>query len=424
MRTLAYKDREEMEKLIHRSGVDFEQVLDAVNPIISDVRSRGDAALIEYTKKFDKYDLTASNMRVSQEEIKKAYGKVDPSFVKALRHAQRNIGKFHEEQLKTIKKSWKTETEEGVEITEKVRPIESCGAYIPGGRANYPSTVLMTCSVARTAGVERIVVVSPPPITDEVVVACDMCAVDEIYRIGGAQAIAALAYGTQTIKKVDKIVGPGNKYVTCAKLLVFGKVDIDMPAGPSEVLVIADEKANPVFIAADILAQAEHDPDAQSILVTDSKDLAEKVARKVEEQAASLKRREIIMKSLEHSYTVLVENMDEAVLFANRYAPEHLEIITGNASKISEKIKNAGTVFIGEYAPVPAGDYASGENHVLPTGGAARFASALGVRDFLRSYSIQKISRKGLENLAETIETLAEAESLDAHSMAVKNRFG
>jgi histidinol dehydrogenase len=423
MKTIEYGNIAELEKIIDRSGTDPMQVLDIVRPIVEDVRSRGDAALIDYTKKFDNYTLTDSNIRVKDSEIKAAQKRVDNSFAKALKHAKKNIAKYHQEQLKNIKKSWKTETDEGVEITERTRPIRSCGAYIPGGRASYPSTVLMTCAVARIAGVERIVVMSPPPITDEVLYACDLCGVDEVYRVGGAQAIAALAYGTGSIEKVDKIVGPGNKYVTCAKLLVYGKVDIDMPAGPSEVLIIADGKADPSFIAADLLAQAEHDPDARSILVTDSKELSGKVSRQIQEQRASLKRTEIIAKSLEHSYAILVKDMDEAALFADRYAPEHLEINAADAQKISEKITNAGTIFIGGYAPVAAGDYASGENHVLPTGGSAKFSSALGVRDFLRSYSVQEISEKGLRNLAGTIETLAEAESLDAHSRAVKRRF-
>ena len=423
MKTTGYENKEALERIIDRSGADPIQVLDIVRPIVEDVRSRGDAALIDYTKKFDKYILTVSNIRVTEQEIKTAREGVDESFIKALKHAKKNIAKYHLEQLKNIKKSWKTETDEGVEITEKTRAIQSCGAYIPGGRASYPSTVLMTCAVARIAGVKRIVVVSPPPITDEVLYACELCGVDEVYRVGGAQAVAALAYGTGSIKKVDKIVGPGNKYVTCAKLLVYGKVDIDMPAGPSEVLIIADGKADPSYIAADLLAQAEHDPDARSLLVTDSKELAEKVSQQVEEQKASLKRTEIISKSLEHSYAILVKDMGEAALFANRYAPEHLEINAADAQTISEKITNAGTIFIGGYAPVAAGDYVSGENHVLPTGGSARFASALGVRDFLRSYSLQKISEKGLRIMGPSIETLAEAESLDAHSNAVKKRF-
>jgi len=309
---------------------------------------------------------------------------VSDPFLSAIRHAHKNIEKFHREQFKQIKKSWKIET---------------------------------------VANVERIVVVSPPPISPAVLVACDLCGVNEIYRVGGAQAIAALAYGTESVRRVDKIIGPGNRYVMAAKLLVFGIVTIDMPAGPSEVLIIADSEANPRFIAADILAQAEHDPDAQCILVTDSKEIADEVDNEIKNQIEDLKRREVITQSLENSYLILTRDMNEAIEFSNLYAPEHLEIMTKNPEEIAEKIKNAGAIFLGNYSPVPAGDYASGGNHVLPTGGTARFSSELGVRDFLRCYSIQKISKAGLSRLRKTIETLAEVETLDAHSNAVKKRF-
>lgn len=422
MRLVNYENKKEIGKVIERS-LDLGSIFDMVRPILRDVKENGDSALIEYTKKFDNFDLTSENMKISENKIKEAYSNVSDPFLSAIKHAHRNIEKFHREQFKQIKKSWKIEIEKGVSITEKIAAIESIGAYVPGGIASYPSTVLMTCVPAKLANVERIVVVSPPPISPAVLVACDLCEVNEIYQMGGAQAIAALAYGTESVRRVDKIIGPGNKYVMAAKLLVFGIVAIDMPAGPSEVLIIADSEANPRFIAADILAQAEHDPDAQCILVTDSKEIADGVDKEIENQIRDLKRREVITQSLESSYLVLTRDMNEAIEFSKLYAPEHLEIMTQNPEKIAEKIKNAGTIFLGNYSPVSAGDYASGGNHVLPTGGAARFSSELGVRDFLKGHSIQKISKEGLSILRETIETLAEAEALDAHSKAVKKRF-
>jgi len=422
MRIVNYENKREIERVIERS-LDLESVFDIVRPILRDVKENGDSALIEYTKRFDNFDLISENIKISENEIMDAYSNVSDPFLSAIRHAHKNIEKFHREQFKQIKKSWKIETEKGISITEKIAAIESIGAYVPGGIASYPSTVLMTCIPAKIANVERIVVVSPPPISPAVLVACDLCGVNEIYRVGGAQAIAALAYGTESVRRVDKIIGPGNRYVMAAKLLVFGIVTIDMPAGPSEVLIIADSEANPRFIAADILAQAEHDPDAQCILVTDSKEIADEVDNEIKNQIEDLKRREVITQSLENSYLVLTRDMNEAIEFSNLYAPEHLEIMTKNPEEIAEKIKNAGAIFLGNYSPVPAGDYASGGNHVLPTGGTARFSSELGVRDFLRCYSIQKISKAGLSRLRKTIETLAEVETLDAHSNAVKKRF-
>ena len=422
MRIVNYENKREIERVIERS-LDLESVFDIVRPILRDVKENGDSALIEYTKRFDNFDLISENIKISENEIMDAYSNVSDPFLSAIRHAHKNIEKFHREQFKQIKKSWKIETGKGISITEKIAAIESIGAYVPGGIASYPSTVLMTCIPAKIANVERIVVVSPPPISPAVLVACDLCGVNEIYRVGGAQAIAALAYGTESVRRVDKIIGPGNRYVMAAKLLVFGIVTIDMPAGPSEVLIIADSEANPRFIAADILAQAEHDPDAQCILVTDSKEIADEVDNEIKNQIEDLKRREVITQSLENSYLVLTRDMNEAIEFSNLYAPEHLEIMTKNPEEIAEKIKNAGAIFLGNYSPVPAGDYASGGNHVLPTGGTARFSSELGVRDFLRCYSIQKISKAGLSRLRKTIETLAEVETLDAHSNAVKKRF-
>ena len=405
------------------SSSDFDTIA-VVSSIIRDVIENKDKALIEYTKKFDKYDLTSKNIRVTKEELKAAYSRVDRSLIAALEHAHKNIKKFHTEQYNTIKRSWATETQAGVLIGERTIPLESIGAYIPGGRATYPSTVLMTCTPAKVAGVKRVVVISPPPISDAILVACHICEVDEIYRVGGAQAIAALAAGTQSVQRVDKIVGPGNKYVNTAKLSVYGMVDIDMPAGPSEIMIIADGLANPKMVASDLLAQAEHDPDARCVLITESKDLELEIRKEIELQKTRLLRISIIQKSLEKNFLVCrTKSVDESVDVANMLAPEHLEIITENAETIAEKIKNAGTVFVGQYSPVSAGDYASGSNHVLPTGMAARFSSSLGVRDYLKSFTTQRITKQGLFALKKTIETLASAESLDAHAQSVRKRF-
>jgi histidinol dehydrogenase len=333
--------------------------------------------------------------------------RIDKNLLKALKHAHSNITKYHKEQFKHIKKSWNIEVEAGVNVGERISAVDSAGCYVPGGRASYPSTVLMTAIPAKVAGVKRIVVTSPPEISDAILAACSICRVDEIYRVGGAQAVGALAYGTESIKKVSKIVGPGNKYVMAAKNLVYGIVDIDMPAGPSEVLIIADNSANVDFIAADLRAQAEHDPDAQCILVSDSKMLLDNVSKKAPE----------------NSIGVLAGNVKDCIEFANLHAPEHLEIIAKNARSVAEKIINAGAIFIGPYSPVAAGDYASGANHVLPTGGAARFSSPLSVRDFLKTTSVQEISKTGLKKLGTTIISIAEAEGLDKHKESIEKRL-
>lgn len=393
--------------LIERKTPNSSKVSSVVGEILDNVSKNGNPALFNYTKKFDNFNLTKKNLRVSKAEIKNAYKKADKNLIKALKHACKNIKKFHSEQFKKINKKWNVKIDDGIVIGEKISAIDSVGCYIPGGRASYPSTVLMTCVPAKVAGVGRVVIASPPPISDAILVAAEICGVDEIYRVGGAQAIASLAYGTETIKKVSKIIGPGNKYVMAAKNSVYGVVDVDMPAGPSEILIIADESANPKFIRADLLAQAEHDPDARCVLVTNSPKLPKKIKIKNKKNIAC----------------VLVKNLNDAVKFANEYAPEHLEILTKNPEKIEGKIKNAGAIFIGSYAPVAAGDYCSGGNHVLPTSGAAKFASQLSVRDFIKSSSVQKIDKKGLEKLRETIEKLADAEGLKEHKKSVSVRF-
>jgi len=404
MKIIEYeKGSEEIKQLMERSSLSLEETMDAVKPILQDVRENGDLALSKYTKKFDNFDLNSKNLRVSSAEIDAAYLRVDRKMIKALKHAKKNIEKFHQEQFRQIRKEWKTEIEKGISISEKIIPVESVGCYVPGGRAPYPSTVLMTAIPARVAGVERIAVCSPPEVSDEILAACKISGVDEIYRVGGAQAIAALAYGTETLNEVNKVIGPGNVYVMAAKLLVYGRVDIDTPAGPSEILIIADESANPEFIKADLLAQAEHDPNAQCVVVTHSKRLAEQI-------------------EVESATIVLTRNLDQCIEFANGYATEHLEIMCKNEN-ISSRIKNAGAIFLGDYSPVAAGDYCSGSNHVLPTGGAAKFSSRLGVEDFLKRVSIQRLSREGLGKLKNSIEKIAEAEGFTAHKNSVSVRF-
>lgn len=423
MKTIKYSDKEAVDEVIHRSEQEYDDVIEAAKKILLDVKQRGDAALFDYTWKFDKQKINADSIRVPEKEIKEAQNRCDKKLVSALKQAYKNIKKFHDTQYQHLTKKWKTKTEKGITITEKTTPLNSIAAYIPGGRAAYPSTVLMTCIPAKVAGVKKVVVLSPPPIPDAVLAACSICKVDEVYRVGGVQAIAAAAYGTKSIKKVDKIVGPGNKYVQAAKTLVYGETGIDMPAGPSEVLIIADKKTNPAFIAADLLAQAEHDPDSKTILVTDSEKKIMEVEEEIKKQIKTVSRREVINKSLSNSTAILVKDMNEAVLFTNEYAPEHTQIMTEDARKIAEKIKNSGTIYVGEYAPTPAGDYASGGNHVLPTNKTARFSSELSVRDFIRHYTIQEIKKEGLKKIAEAASLIADAEGLDAHRESIKKRF-
>jgi histidinol dehydrogenase len=406
MKILSLEDRKRVLELVKRSTVDFTSAAGISLGIINEVRRRGDEALAEYTKKFDEFDLNENNLKVSREEINAAVKRLDKNLMKALKHAHRNITRFHTQQLKGIKKKLEVKVEGGVNVGEKIDAIDSVGCYVPGGRASYPSTVLMTSIPAKVAGVRRIIVASPPEVSDAVLAACQICGVDEVYRIGGAQAIGALAYGTKSIKPVSKIVGPGNKYVLAAKSLVYGTVDIDMPAGPSEVLIIADQTANPDLVSADLWAQAEHDPDAQCVLITNSKKLLDEVSTQAPANSAGL----------------LALSIGDCVDFANEYAPEHLEVLTKNARKIAGKIKNAGAIFIGPYSPVAAGDYASGGNHVLPTGGAAKFSSPLSVRDFLKTTSVQEISKDGLKKLGTTIKTLAEAEGLEKHKASTEKR--
>jgi histidinol dehydrogenase len=420
MKTLTY-GKDDISQVLERKTIDYSSASETVSKIISDVRARGDAALIEYSRKYDNSDLNYT--RLSKKDIEAGYKRIDSKTKEALKRAHKNISSYHRRQMKSQLMSWSEKIEGGVIAGERFTPLESVGCYVPGGRAAYPSTVLMTVIPAKIAGVKRVAVASPPPIADVVLAAAKIACADEIICVGGAQAIAALAYGTESVGRVDKIVGPGNKYVTAAKLQVYGAVDIDMPAGPSEILIIADEKANPDFIASDIIAQSEHDPNAQSLLASHDKKIISKVKSIVDVKARISGRRDILEKSLNNIYLIKTKSLRESVRFANQYGAEHLELHTQDAEKISKKIHNAGAVFIGAYSPVACGDYASGANHVLPTGGAARFSSQLSVRDFMKTTSIQKLTKKGLKNLSETIISLAEAEGLIEHAESVRSRF-
>ena len=368
-------NKETVEELIKRSQADINSVLTTVSDILNDVRENKDNAVKAYTAKFDKAEL--DDLKVSEEEIKKAYDELDGELIKALESASSNIEKFHKAQ---IPEEWEMEVIPGITAGQIIRPINSVGCYIPGGRAVYPSTILMTVIPAKIAGVDRIIACSPPgpdgKIQAAILVAADLAGVDEIYKCGGAQAIAAMAYGTESIAKVEKIVGPGNIFVTAAKKLVYGDVDIEFPAGPSEVLILADESAIPEYIAYDFLSQSEHDPNASCFLVTDSERIANESNELIEKFAKEAKRSEIIAESLaQHGHVILCNTMDEAIDFTNEYAPEHLIISTKDDKAVLDKIKNAGSIFLGKYSPVAAGDYGSGTNHVLPTGGGAKMYS-------------------------------------------------
>lgn len=416
------KGKKEQIKLVKRSQIDVEGVIDIVNDVINDVRKNGDDALRFYTEKFDHVKL--DDFKVSEEDIKKSYVNVNDRTIEAIRKAARNIEKFHKAQ---IPREWFIDVDEGIRAGQVIRAIGSVGCYIPGGRAIYPSTVLMTVIPAKIAGVENITCCTPPMsdgrINDVVLAACDIAGADEIYKIGGAQAIAAMAFGTESISKVDKIVGPGNVFVTAAKKLVYGDVDIDFMAGPSEVLIIADGNANFNYIASDILAQAEHDPNAACVLVTTSESLAEAVHQIISEKTKYMKRSKIIEESLKkYGKIIIVDSADEAVEFANNYAPEHLVIMTDDPEEVLNKIKNAGSIFLGELTPVSAGDYGSGTNHVLPTAGCARMYSGLSVESFIKKPTVQRLSKKGIENLRDVVVTLAECEGLYAHAESFKNR--
>lgn len=412
--------------LLKRSPNNYDNFADSVNAILANVKENGDKALFQYTKDFDKADINASNIKVTEEEIKEAYDRLEnPELVQVIRKSLKNIKEYHEKQKQY---SWFDSKPDGSILGQKVTPLSRVGVYVPGGKAAYPSSVLMNVIPAKVAGVEQIVMVTPPgkdgKVNPNTLVAANEAGVDVIYKVGGAQAIAALAYGTESIAKVDKIVGPGNIYVALAKKAVFGYVSIDSVAGPSEILVLADETANSRYVAADLLSQAEHDELASAILVTTSEELANKVSEYVDMFVSKLKRKEILQKSLDnYGYILVTDTMQAAIDTANDIASEHLEIVTKNPFDTMTRIKNAGAIFLGENSSEPLGDYFAGPNHVLPTNGTAKFFSPLSVDDFIKKSSIISYSREALEPLSEDIQKFAKAEGLTAHANSIRVRF-
>jgi histidinol dehydrogenase len=413
------KTKAEVKRLIKRKELSADLPEAAVvRRIIGAVREEGDKALLRYTAEFDQVKLTADKLKVGPAEIEQAYKKVNADFIGSLTKAAQNITAFHRKQKSD---EWFETLPLDVLLGQRLSPLQRAGIYVPGGRAIYPSSVLMNAIPAKVAGVAEIVLVSPPPISPYVLVAAAETGVDAIYQIGGAQAIAALAYGTETVPRVDKIVGPGNIYVTLAKKEVFGAVGIESLAGPSDVLIIADHDAEAEFIAADLLAQAEHDPSSSAVLATDSRKLIDQVEQEIAKQTAKLKRTKII----EQAEIVLLEvaSISEAIEIANQIAPEHLELEVGSPQRLLEKIRNAGAVFLGPHSPVAVGDYIAGPSHVLPTGGTARFASPLGVYDFVKHQSIIGYTKPALKNVWKDVKLLAEIEGLDAHARSIDVRF-
>ena len=414
-----------LEDLLKRSPNNYDEYAGKVADILNAVKTKGDAAVFEYTKMLDKAELNSETVKVTKEEIDAAYEKMDEELLRVIRKAKENIQSYHEKQRQF---GWFDTTSNGTILGQRVTPIEAVGVYVPGGKAAYPSSVLMNVIPAKVAGVERIVMTTPCNAEGEVyyntLVAANEAGVTEIYKIGGAQAIGVLAYGTQTIKKVDKIVGPGNIYVALAKKAVYGHVSIDSIAGPSEILVLADETANPRYVAADLLSQAEHDELASAILITTSMELAKEVSKHVDIFTNELSRKEIIEKSLEnYGYILVADNMEDAIEAANDIASEHLEIVTKNPFETMTKIKNAGAIFLGEYSSEPLGDYFAGPNHVLPTNGTAKFFSPLSVDDFIKKSSIISFSREALEPISEDIVSFAKSEGLTAHANSISVRF-
>lgn len=424
--TLTEKEKNNiLENMLKRSPNQYGKYQDAVDEILNAVKDRKDQALFEYTGKFDGVTITPETIRVTKEEIDEAYEQVDQELINVIRKALVNIRSYHEKQ---VRYSWFDSKPDGTLLGQKITPLERVGVYVPGGKAVYPSSVLMNVMPAKVAGVDRIVMTTPPgkdgkvyPVT---LVAANEAGVDEIYKVGGAQAIAALAYGTESIRKVDKIVGPGNIFVALAKRTVYGHVSIDSIAGPSEILVLADETANPRYVAADLLSQAEHDELASAILITTSMELARKVSEEVDGFVAQLSRKEIIQKSLDsYGYILVADNMQDAIDTANEIASEHLEIMTANPFDTMTRIRNAGAIFLGEYSSEPLGDYFAGPNHILPTNGTAKFFSPLSVDDFVKKSSIISYSEEALKLVHEDIEKFAKAEKLTAHANSIAVRF-
>lgn len=411
--------------LLKRDPNNYGSYEDTVKTIVNDVKEGGDAAVFEYTKRFDGAEITAANVRVTDAEIQEALALVEPQLLTVMKRAMKNIREYHEKQKQY---SWFDSKPDGTILGQKVTPLASVGVYVPGGKAAYPSSVLMNIIPAEVAGVGRIVMVTPPgkdgkvnPVT---LIAAHLAGATEVYKAGGAQAVAALAFGTESIPKVNKIVGPGNIFVALAKKAVYGHVSIDSIAGPSEILVLADDSANPRFVAADLLSQAEHDELASAILVTTSMDLAQEVSREVDGFVATLSRKDILEKSLEnYGYILVADSMEDAIATANEIASEHLEIVTRNPFEVMTKIQNAGAIFLGEYSSEPLGDYFAGPNHVLPTNGTAKFFSPLSVDDYIKKSSIIYYSKEALEPIHKDIEAFAEAEYLTAHANSIRVRF-
>ncbi len=422
---LAQLSPERRHHILNRSSEDVSQVLEEVRAILAALRRDGEAETLRWHRQC-KADLTEADLEVGPEEIKAAYASLDPKVLTSLEKAAANIEKFH--QAQKSRDMWATEVRPGILAGRLTRPLTRVGCYIPGGLASYPSSALMSIIPARVAGVAEIIACTPPgpemAVNPATLAAAHLAGAQRLFKIGGPWAIGSLAYGTALVPKVDKIVGPGNKFVTAAKLLVFGVVDIDSPAGPSEALLVADDTAEPRFVAADFLSQVEHDPDAAAVLVTPNLTLAQAVVELINEELPLLPRREFIAAALAHKSAVLVtESLEEALDFANLYAPEHLQILTRDPFALLPRIQHAGSIFLGPYAPVPVGDYASGTNHVLPTGGAARMFSGLSVDDFIKRPTFQHLTLEGLKTLKDTVILLAEAEGLPLHARAVAERF-
>ena len=423
IKTIEYSENLNLEKELARSQFSYDDVNETVENILKDVKKRGDKALFEYTKKFDKVDL--KTLEVSEEEIQKAFDTIDKELLEVIKYSHDNIKLFHEKQ---VRNNFIVKKENGISLGQIINPIEKVGLYVPGGTAAYPSTVLMNAVPAKIAGCKEIIMVTPPTsdgiILPSLLVAAKIAGVDRIFKVGGAQSIAALSYGTESIPKVYKIVGPGNIYVAMAKKMVYGEVSIDMIAGPSEVLIIADDSANPVHVAADLLSQAEHDKLAASILVTNSKELAKNVAEQLEIQLKELEREEIARVSIETQGRIIVtKTIDEAIKISNEIAPEHLELAVSNPFELLTKIKNAGSIFMGHNTPEPLGDYLAGPNHTLPTSGTAKFSSPLSVDDFIKKSSFIYYSKEGLEEVKDKVIKFAESEGLTAHARSVSKRF-
>ena len=423
IKVINYKECKSLDDILLRSQFSYDDVNEKVKTILEDVKQNGDNALKKYAEMFDNAKI--DNLKVTEKEIEEAYNRVDEKFKETLKLAYNNIEKFHKKQLRN---SFITNEEDGIVMGQIINPIEKVGVYIPGGTAVYPPTVLMNVIPAKVAGVNEIILVSPPnkegKINDNILAAAKIAGVNKVFKTGGAQAIAALSYGTESIPKVYKIVGPGNIYVAMAKRLVYGEVSIDMVAGPSEVLIIADETANPVHIASDMLAQAEHDKLASSILITTSKSISEKVKEELYKQLEKLSRKDIAMESIENNGRIIItETIDEAIYISNEIAPEHLEISIKEPFSVLSKIKNAGSIFLGDYTPEALGDYLSGANHVIPTSGTAKFASPLSVDDFIKKSYITYYTKDALEKVKYNIINFAEHESLEAHANSVKVRF-